>query len=193
MQGCSQRHMTYESPIKGWPINQDCLADHRGHGDGAPVARILRIIAIISENEQLARRDTPAAVVIPLLVDVAFGKVLPIDINLAIFNSHLVTGQADDALDILLLWDERRVKDDDVASLRRTRAIAQAADDDIFAIRKCWNHAIAIHADAGRDGVDADKQYHRKHQGLEDIHQESKTPRSFTLWLGSIRNGTRGI
>ena len=161
--------MIEHSPLRRRPVDQDCLADDVLLGQQTPGVRIGGVIAVIAQHEEIAIRDAPLAAVARIGVDVGLDQGDPVDPTWPSPMRDLVTGMPMMRLIRSRSSLRRGAEDDDIAAGRRSQAVGQSIDEDKLAIVKRRQHGLAIHADAGRDGIDDQKQDERQHDRLEQV------------------------
>src|SRR5512141_3189730 len=90
--------MIYHGPLGRWPINQEGLADNILLREEAPGMRIGRVVAVVSQDEQIAGRYLPFAAVVRLGIDIGLVQGLPIHRHLAAANRDAISRDPNDAL-----------------------------------------------------------------------------------------------
>ncbi len=154
-------------------------------------AGIQAALTVIPEKEVLAFRNlirdggaiTTLRRVLKGVTSIAIGEVflwefyglffsLRLHVHIATLNGDLVTGLADDALDVVLAVIRWRTEHDDVSTLGRANVVGKFIDDDVFTVFQSVDHRMTFYLKR-RDEEGADTSHDRdNHRDIEeDIEQ----------------------
>src|SRR5580692_1251291 len=102
---------------------------------------------MVAENEEALLRNHDFSIragVGVIVGDVIFVKRFFVDVDLAVFNADVVSGDADDALDVALRGIAGIAEDNDVAALNGLPAIDEFIDEYAFLVFEAGHHAQAF-------------------------------------------------
>src|SRR5580698_6917972 len=115
------------------PIGKNGAAINKLAGDAAEDARVVRADAMVAHDEVAVPGDAHGAVVAHVFVlrrHVRLVNGAAVDVNDALANLDIFTGQADNAFDERFRMVERIPENDNVASLDWLEAINKFVDED---------------------------------------------------------------
>lgn len=135
--------------------------------------RVLRVVAIVAQDEQIALGNCPMPAIKRLSPDVGFDQCRSIHYDVPASDRDRITRCAYDALDKVQVRLIHRAKDDNVAADGRSQLIRQTVDQDEFAILQRGRHAQTINPDASRHGIDDHEEYDRKADRFQEVKQET--------------------
>src|SRR6266496_1135896 len=133
---------------RGWPVDEDRLAEDRLLLHHAEVTAVAGEIAVVAQNEIAVVRDSDfarRALVSKLRRNVGLRQLLAIHHHRPAHDLDAVARHAYDALDVILAAVARIAEDHHIAPLDGPQAVCIFVDEDALLVGQAWHHAGPLH------------------------------------------------